>query len=114
MPEILEGDRRPDEARRALGDAAEVEERPRDRLAAEQPCERLHVGTLDGADDARQAGGRSLERALSLRLRVEGVLEVLERQRVVEDRDVAARERRLAAGGRPSATAASRPLRPRP
>ena len=56
--EVLEGDRRPDEARRPLRDAAEVEERPRDCLAAEHVAERSHMSPLDRSDDARHARSR--------------------------------------------------------
>ncbi len=63
-----------------------------DRFAPERVAKGLDVGALDGADDPCQPCGGPREGALALGLRVEGVLEVLEGERVVEDRDIASRQ----------------------
>src|SRR5919204_1173547 len=57
------------------------------------------MGPLDGTDDARSGRGLSRQSTASLRLGVEGRLEILEHERVVEDAEVGLRE---TAAGRPS------------
>ena len=89
--EILEGDGGLQERLLLLGHALEVERRPLDRLRAEQIAKRRYVRALDGAHDAHRARGLAGDLSDPLRLGVEGRLEIFQRERVVENRDIALR-----------------------
>src|SRR5215211_2986337 len=91
---ILEGNGGLQERLLLLGHAAKVERGAFDGLRAQQVAKRVYMRALDGADDAY--GPRSLAGNLSdaFRLGVEGRLEVFQRERVVENRDISLRHRR--------------------
>jgi len=89
--EILECDRRLQKSLLILGGAPEVERGSLDRLTPEQLAESGDVRTLDRSDDPGSSRSLAANRGQSLRLGVEGRLEVFERECVVEDRDVTLR-----------------------
>src|SRR5688500_5494748 len=100
--EILEGDGSLEERLLILRCPAEVERGPLDRLCSEELAERGDVGALDGTDDPHRARGFPGERAEPLRLGVERRLEVLEREGIVENRDVALRHCGPSRGRKPA------------
>jgi len=76
------------------GDALEVELRLLDGLAPERALEEMDVGALVvGGDLEERVELRVLDLARRCRLVIEGTLEVFERERVVQDADVARPER---------------------
>ena len=117
--QVLEGDGGTPERVGVLRGAAEVEARPLHRIRAEDLAKRLDVGPLVRADHARllrEAAGQDTE---PLGLPVERLLDVLEREGVVEDRLVAALGRGLRRRGahaeqrRPADHGAAQERRPR-
>ena len=88
--EVLERDRGGPERARVVGRPAEVEAGLLDRVVAERLLEGRDVRALVGADDPRLLGQRAVQRPDALGLRVEARLQILEREREIEDRDVVA------------------------
>ena len=92
--QILERDCRLDERVLVLGRATEVEGRSRDGSGTECVLQRGHVCPLDRPENACcLTCERRAESLAALGFRVEGRLQVLEREGVVEDRDVGRRGR---------------------
>jgi hypothetical protein len=92
--EILEGDSGLQERLLLLRDAAEIECGAFDRLRPQQVAKRGHMGALDSADDLHGACRAPRDLSDTFGLGVERGLQVLERERIVENRDVTLRQRR--------------------
>jgi hypothetical protein len=86
--EVLEGNRRAAERVRGLGSAREVEERARRGFRSKDVAEGRNMRALVGADDPGLISQGTGQHLVANHLGVERRLEVLERQRELDDRHV--------------------------
>ena len=104
--QVLECDRGAAKGRGVLRDPVEIEARLLDRGGSKQRFEGSDVGALVRADDGGLLGQRTAQSPDSFSLRVERSLQVFERQRDVEDRNVTGSSQLLARAGPPDSASA--------